>query len=550
MADRFEDAGIVVPIGRHGNVKTQCPQCGHPGLRGTPRDRSLSVQVDEGIWNCHYCGWKGNLRKSEGRNLFGRHLQPKVYAKPASIEPSPLSPKAETFFESRKISAAAVEKYGVTEQNGSIKFPYYRDGELVNIKTRYPGKKFSLESNCELILFGIDQCEESASQLIIVEGEMDVLALATAGIPNVLSVPNGAQKGGKLDFLESAEDMIDQAHTIILAVDSDEAGQALEVELARRIGKEKCCRVRWPEGCKDANDVLMQHGPDKLHECVAFADEFPVEGARWLGEFVESAILLRQQQNERGTSTGWRSVDELYTVTPGELTVVTGYPGSGKSEWLDALMMNLAQYDQWTFAVYSPESGSGEEHFIRLSRKYWNLPYWDGPTTPMTDDQLRQFGAWGDRRFLLLDPEHPSIPTLLGMTRSFVFRHGIRGLVLDPWNRLDHSRQSGMLMTEHVRDNLGLLSDFAKRNDLHIWLMAHPKKPEPGMASEPPTAYDISDSAHFFNMADNIITIHRDKADDNAPVEIRLQKVRRQRVGKLGAAMLHFDRVSGRYREA
>lgn len=549
MVERLEDHGIHVVGSRSGNVKTQCPQCGHSGLRSNPRDKSLSVDVDRGLWRCHYCGWKGALRGDT--SLFGRHLQPKVYAKPAPIAAAPLTDKAKTFFEERKISPAALERFGVIEADGAIKFPYYRDGELVNVKTRKPGKKFFMETDCELIFFGLDAVEPNAEQVVIVEGEMDALACATAGIPNVISVPNGAQKGGSLAFLESAEDMIETAHTVILAVDGDEAGKALEVELARRIGKGKCCRVRWPEGCKDANDALIHHGADAVRRVIADAEEFPVDGARWLSAFVESAIALRQTQPERGTSTGWRNVDEFYTVAPGELTVVTGHPGSGKSEWLDALMMNLAQYQGWSFAVYSPESAPGEEHFVRLAKKYWNKPYWPGPTTPISDDEIRSFGAWGDRRFLLLDPEKPTIPTLLGMTRSFVYRHGIRGLVIDPWNRLDHSRPPGMTLTEHVRTCLGLLSDFAKRNDVHVWLMAHPTKMQVvnGVPTVP-TAYDISDSAHFFNMAENIIVVNRDKGDDDAPVEIRVQKIRRQRVGKLGMAMLAFDRVTGRYREA
>ncbi len=547
MAERFEDHGIHVVGTKAGNVKLPCPQCGHAGLRSNPRDRSLSVNVERGVWKCHYCGWKGFLKDGD-RNLFGRHLQPKVYKRPEPLPAAPLTKKAQTFFAERGITHPTLDRYGVTEVDGAIKFPYTRHGELVNVKTRYPGKRFAMEADCELIFFGLDQCAPDAEQLVIVEGEPDALACAEAGIPNVLSVPNGASTG-TMAYLESAETLFDGAHTVILATDADDPGRALELELARRIGKGKCCRARYPEGCKDANDLLVKYGPAALRSAIADAEEFPVDGARWLGSFAESAILLRQTQRERGSSTGWRAVDAIYTVLPGELTVLTGYPGSGKTEWLDALLMNLAQFEGWSHAVYSPESGEGDEHFCRMASKYLGKPYWPGPTEPMTDGELRAFAAWGDRRFLLLDPEHPSIPTLLGMVRSFVFRHGIRGLVIDPWNRLDHTRAGGVSLTEHVRDHLGLLSDFAKRNDLHVWLMAHPKKPEPDAASRPPTAYDISDSAHFFNMADNILVIHRDKGDDAAPVQIVTQKVRRQRVGQLGSALLRFDRLTGRYRE-
>ncbi len=539
----FSDLGIYLPANARTQVKTQCPQCGQPGLRTNWRDKSLSVNTEDGIFLCHYCGWKGRVKDGPPR------VKPtKVWKKPEPLQSTgiPCSTQAQSFFTKRKISDEVVDRYHVTEENGGLKFPYTRDGELVNIKTRLPNKKFHLEEGCELIFFGIDQLQ-GAEQIAIVEGEMDVLAMATAGVP-AISVPNGASIGS-MAYMESAESIFDACHTIIIAVDNDGPGIALEAELARRIGKSRCARTRWPEGCKDANDVLMTHGPDVLREFVARAEDYPVEGANWLEELTGDAMALRQQEQKRGASTGWRNVDALYTVMPGELTVVTGYPGSGKSEWLDAMMINLAQYEGWTFAVYSPEN-QGVDHFIKLAEKYLSKPYWDGPTPPMTDDDIRSFTDWGGKKFLMLSPEFPTLDTLLGIARGFVLRHGIRGLVIDPFNRMDHARSGGQNMTEHINVFLGKLSSFARYNDVHVWLIAHPKKPERINGTIPiPTPFDIAESAHFFNMAENCITVYRDKTNDNAPVQIHVQKIRLKRVGRLGQANLAYDVVTGRYRE-
>lgn len=555
MAETFDDLGIRVVGGKPGYQKTRCPQCGLPGMRGNYRDRSLSANVDTGFFKCHYCGFKGRLKTDD--LAYGARLRPaKTYVKPAPIpEPSPFSERFLAFFRERKIDISTLTTFGIYEQDGAIKFPYVRGGELVNIKSRWRAKDgakgFRMETDCELIFYGIDQAA-GAEQVVIVEGEMDVLAMATAGITAVLSVPNGASSGsGEMAYLESAESIFESAHTVILAGDNDGPGLALQAELARRIGKSKCCRVTWPAECKDANDVLIKHGPEHLRRCVAEAEDYPVDGAHWLGELIEDALAIRRTQQQRGSSTGWKAVDNLYTVSPGELTVVTGVPGSGKSEWLDALMINLARFDGWTFAVYSPENAPSEMHMTKLAQKFLGKPYWPGPTEEMSDAEFRHFGNWGADRFLFLEPETPTLETILSIARGFIFRKGIRGIALDPWNRMDHSRPPGMTLTEYVKTFLGALSGFARRYETHVWLMAHPRIMHKEDGKIPvPTPYDISDSAHFFNMADNCITVQRNKADSTQPVEIHVQKIRNARNGTLGTAYLNYDRVTGRYGDA
>lgn len=537
----LEDLGIHVVGGSSANVKTRCPNCGQTGKRSHPNDKSLSVNPSTGMFRCHYCGWKG--KAGGGGDAIHR---PIAYKQPDPLLYPGLSAKAAAFFAERRISPDVVARRKITELDRAIAFPYFRDGKLINVKRRWPNKKFALSEGCELIFYGLDDCAQT-EQITIVEGEMDLLALETAGIVAGLSVPNGGEVG-EMGYLASGEDVFARCHTIILAVDNDAVGQKLEAELARRIGKEKCWRVRFPEGCKDANDVLMKLGQTELRRVIGEAEPYPVEGLHDASDFFELALALLEQTQDAAISTGWRALDDHYRVLPGELTVVTGVPGSGKSEFLDALMVNLAQYAQWTFAVHSPENIT-EEHYLKLAAKYLSMPYLDGPTAKMRRHNLERFDAWVHGKLFFLTPEHASIETLIGLARTCVFRYGISGLVIDPWNRLDQSRDAGALLTEHVRDALAALSAFAKLNGLHIWLMAHPKKPGPANGETwVPTPYDISDSAHFFNMADNCLAISREK-DPNDPVAIHIQKVRRRRVGQKGVVHLHYDRVTGRYRD-
>lgn len=545
LYDSYDAAGIDLPsYARGGNVKTYCPECAP--LHRTI-DKCLSVNLDEQVWNCHRCGFSGALRKAPG--TFRMQRPTRVYAKPIAALQTNLSRKAEQFFTDRGISIDVVRKHGITGDDRAIKFPYYRDGELVNIKTRYAGKKFSMEADCELIFYGLDDCA-GAEQLVIVEGELDKLACECAGLPHVLSVPNGAQPNGRLDYFQSGESLFDRCHTVVIAGDADAPGQALTEELARRIGREKCYRVTWPAGCKDANDVLMQHGDFALMAAVSTAEPFPLEGIQTAKDVMIDALMLYDEGRKPGVDTGWRAFTGLYTVKTGQMTVVTGVPGSGKSEFLDALMMNLVMRENWTFAVFSPENSPPAHHFSKLAEKYHQKPFAEGPTPRMGRDEFIAFLTWAQDRIQLINLEEPNLGAILDLAQQLVRRLGIKGLILDPWNEIEHSRPDKLTETEYVSICLGQIRRFARNHDLHVFVVAHPKKMYRENGEVPiPTPYDISGSANWFNKADNCLTVSRDKNDDTSPVQIHVQKVRFKEIGHLGIAELHYDRPTGCFRD-
>ncbi|MFQ5443313.1 MAG: toprim domain-containing protein [Nitrospinales bacterium] len=134
----------------------------------------------------------------------------------------------------------------------------------------------------EKVLYGLDDL--NAEMTVIVEGEMDKLALEVAEVPNAVSVPDGAPAAGtknyssKFDFLETCKTALDSVKRFVIAVDSDGPGKVLEQELARRLGYGRCFRVVWPEGSKDANAVLLRHGAEVLGDCIDEAQPFPREG--------------------------------------------------------------------------------------------------------------------------------------------------------------------------------------------------------------------------------------------------------------------------------
>jgi twinkle protein len=372
-----------------------------------------------------------------------------------------------------------------------IAFPYFRDGELVNVKFRALGEKaFAQVKGAEKILYGLDDIGDVKS-VVIVEGEPDKLALDEAGVRNVVSVPDGAPaqvKAGepcpgdaRFSYIANCIGYLDRLDRIVLAVDSDRPGLALAEELARRLGKERCWRVRWPDAsdtlCKDANETLLVHGPEVLRECIEAAEPYPISGLHGVRDFVDDTIALYRDGRKRGLSTGWNSLDELMTIRPGELSVVTGVPGSGKSEFIDALAVNLAHSYGWRFALCSFENPPAE-HIAKLAEKHLGAPFWDGPTPRMSEADLGRAMDWIADRFYLIrfDDEAPTIEAVLAKARAAVMRHGIRGLVIDPYNEIEHRRPANMTETEYVSQLLGKVKRFAHCHDAHVWFVAHPAK--------------------------------------------------------------------------
>lgn len=256
----------------------------------------------------------------------------------------------------------------------------------------------------------------------------------------------------------------------------------------------------------------------------------------------------------RGNLTGWPSVDELYTVGMNQWTLVTGSPNSGKSEWLDALMVNLAKQGKWKFFIYSPENQPLELHHAKILEKYIGKPFNPGPTQRMDIEEVDAGEAWMDGKFFFCKPERPDIESIVVEAIQEVTSYGKNwntGIIIDPWNFLEHHRPAHWSETEYVSAILSRVIEIVREYNIHLWLVAHPAKQTPKRDGTyaVPTPRDISGSAHFWNKADNCITIWRDQAAQTQEIEVHVQKVRFKHNGHLGIAKLLYDRVTGRYHE-
>jgi len=555
--ETYQDYEIDLPIDARGQKYTTCPECSKD--RKKSNDKCLSVDADRKIWHCHHCQWSGALKNQTQLPMRTPKLS---FKKPKWESNKDMPEDAIKFFEDRGISKATLVKNDIQfakeiyfpqekKKMGAICFPYKRKNKTVNVKYRSGKKNFTQEKGGEKIFFGLDGIDLKDTTLIITEGEMDKLSLDEIGYHFVVSVPDGAPAPGtknfqsKFDYLNNCEAEIAHVTNFILAVDNDAAGQALEYELARRLGFEKCFRVSYPEGCKDANEVLVKHGRDGLVQLIGSAKPFPVVGANRVSDLHNELAKLYDEGFATVYETGWNTVDECYKVRPGEMTILTGYTGHGKSEFLDALTLNLAEQHNWSFGVCSLENLPYERHVAKLVQKVSGKPFFpDDNEERMTKAELAQAESFVDNHFHYIIPKAVNIDSILEIASALIYRYGIKGLVIDPYNELDHNRQVGITETEYVSQFLSKVRHFARKKDIAVWVVAHPTKPNKDHKISAPTAYDISGSANWANKADNALSVFRGIGNE---VEIHVKKIRFKEVGKLGQIDLKYDHISGRY---
>lgn len=549
-------------------TRVACPLCSPERRKSKQKDMTLTRKPDGAVvFHCHHCEAQGSVQPEKKEYKLSAVPQPTIVNKALGdahlewLETRGISKQT-----ADKMKLFASEKYfhKLGKTADAVGFPYYRGGALVAVKYRaIEAKDFTQDAGGAHDFFGIDQVDVT-KPLVIVEGEMDCLTAIEAGIDNVVSVPSGApikvadgkvlpSEDKKFAFVWNARETLEKVPYVVLATDQDAPGQALAEELARRIGKDKCRLAKFDK--KDLNEVLLdersghpsQDGhPSRIQEIIDSAAPYPVAGLTEPSAFKERLNDLFTKGTGKGFSTGYPSVDDIYTVAPSQLTVVTGYPSSGKSNFVDQLMVNLAKNHDWKFAVCSFEN-QPEIHISRLMEIYTEKRFFAGQHR-MTDAEREDAFKWVEEHFLFIDTngEEPStLDSILERARVAVKRMGIRGMVIDPYNYIELERAS-MTETEAISAMLTKVQKFCKANDVHTWFVAHPAKINRSGVEQPrPDGMAISGSMAWWAKTDCGITVHRRDKD----VEIAVWKCRYRWVGTQGETVLAYNKTSGTYYE-
>ena len=536
----YADFNISIPHGRvTGEVPTICPQCSH--TRKKSNDKCLSVNLDKSVWRCNHCNWSGFLKNS---------MKKIEYKRPEWTNRTDLSEVVVKWFEQRGISQQTLTSQKVTESTEwmpkankevlTINFNYFRNDELINIKYRAKDKDFKMHKDAELIFYNLDGIKD-ADTCYIVEGEMDALSLIQAGIKNVVSVPNGATiSTNNLSYLDNCFEYFINKKEIILWVDNDIAGRKLKYDLAERLGFDRCKYIEI-EDCKDANEYLIKHGLNAIITAYSKAVYFPMEGVYTISDVSNEIDDMYINGLDRGVSTEIPNFN--LNFVKGYLTVITGIPSHGKSDFLDYICLQLRIKHNWRGCFYSPENRPTQLHFSKMVRKI-SGKHWDGENR-ISMDEVNDIKSYLDKYVWFLKPEKDfTLTSILKQISAIKKRYGLEYFVIDAWNKIEHADDK----TSYIGKCLDEIVTFCEINNIHCFLVAHPTKIKKNLQTgkyEVPTLYDIAGSANFYNKADNGICVYRDFEEQKTFVHI--QKIKFDHWGTEGMAEFTYDVRSKRY---
>lgn len=536
----YADFNISIPHGRvTGEVPTICPQCSH--TRKKSNDKCLSVNLDKSVWRCNHCNWSGFLKNS---------MKKIEYKRPEWTNRTDLSEVVVKWFEQRGISQQTLTSQKVTESTEwmpkankevlTINFNYFRNDELINIKYRAKDKDFKMHKDAELIFYNLDGIKD-ADICYIVEGEMDALSLIQAGIKNVVSVPNGATiSTNNLSYLDNCFEYFINKKEIILWVDNDIAGRKLKYDLAERLGFDRCKYIEI-EDFKDANEYLIKHGLNAIITAYSKAVYFPMEGVYTISDVSNEIDDMYINGLDRGVSTEIPNFN--LNFVKGYLTVITGIPSHGKSDFLDYICLQLRIKHNWRGCFYSPENRPTQLHFSKMVRKI-SGKHWDGENR-ISMDEVNDIKLYLDKYVWFLKPEKDfTLTSILKQISAIKKRYGLEYFVIDAWNKIEHADDK----TSYIGRCLDEIVTFCEINNIHCFLVAHPTKIKKNLQTgkyEVPTLYDIAGSANFYNKADNGICVYRDFEEQKTFVHV--QKIKFDHWGTEGMAEFTYDVRSKRY---
>lgn len=483
-----------------------CPYC-----RSAKDKDTFAIDLETGQFKClrASCGVSGNMIQlsrdfdfSLGYTVDEYYRPKKKYKRlPTPKEPIVPKDKAVAYLESRGISPEIAKRYEITvhaKHENTLVFPFFDEkGILQSIKYRdtehFPGKKFTdkdgkerkspkewIEEDCRPILFGMKQCNDKFDRLVVTEGQLDSLSVATAGIENATSVPNGAQG---MTWVPYCFNWVSKFEEIVAFGDFEKGRMTLLDDFQKRFpSKIKHVREQDYRGCKDANELLQKYGKEAVRQAVENAVLAPINRVLSLAD-VESVNIYELPKLKTGIS----HLDKtLYGGLPfGMVCIIAGKRGDGKSTLASQIMANAVEQNYSTFA-YSGELPNylykswfdfqiaGRNHITENQTSYGSVNRF------ITTKNQELINAWYEDKAYIYDNriiDSDEKEDLLKTLESSIMQYGIKvalidnlmtAMYIDELQGSDKYDQQGRFVRE--------LTKIAIRYDVLILLVAHRRK--------------------------------------------------------------------------
>lgn len=524
-----------------------CPFCGD-------REWKCGINSINGAFNCLHlnnCGAKGSFwdfqkrlgdepEKTNSNRVFYKSKK-KEFVVPKQNTPQMGDNQVPVYkyLKGRGFDDETIKYFHIGAQENTVKFPFFKNNKLVNIKYRdiTDKKKMWQEKDAEPVLFNRDNIEDNI--LIICEGEYDCMALHQYGIEAV-SVPNGATG---LTWIEQEWDYLETFKHIKICFDNDPAGQEGAAALASRLGLWKCSLITLP--LKDANECLKKGiTKEKVKQCIDNSiDLTPETIVEPLYFTAKIQNLFKLGKKLFGMPTPWEELDNILKGwRMGELTVWSGRNGSGKSTILNQVILDIASKG-FKSCIYSGEMPP--ERYLR-----WAVIQ-HKQSDDLTPEEIDSSLTWMSGNIYILNMSEMITPDkLLADFEYALRRYNCSHFIVDSLmkinlNENDEYNQQKQFVTR--------LYDFAMRLNAHVHLVAHPRKTLTD--KDEPGKVDIKGTSHITDLASNVIILNRSSEEEKEKLrskgkscsDMQLYVKKNREFGVEGRIHMYFNERTRRF---
>jgi twinkle protein len=405
----------------------------------------------------------------------------------------------------RKIPHETLKQFSICSTTDAIVFPYLKNGERQMVKfiglDRSNGKKVWTSKGGRKTLFGWQALPENARKVVITEGEIDALTLASAGLP-ALSIPYGAGNQSQSDWIENDFDDLERFEEIYVWMDADEAGEKTAETIAERLGIERCRIVKTP-GHNDINEML-QAGVTDFQRCLDESEWVAPARLRNTPDFIEDVweVFNPSTGQEPGFDMNWPGFEHI-RFRPAELIVISGFNGHGKSQLAGQIMLEAMANGMKT-CIASLEMPAPRV-LARLVRQAAGL---EQPARDYFDAVF----DWIAPRTWIFD--HIGRVSLDDVLEAFTYAHmrfGVSVFLIDSLMMLGIATDD----YQGQKDFVQRVMEWKMQHNVTVFLVAHSRK----QASEDqrPSKLDVRGAGEITDMADTVLTVWRDKRENKEP---------------------------------
>lgn len=487
------------------------------------------------------CGRSAQALGQEILDAFGPQIaRPTVpHAKPAVAAPvvvnkcPTLTPAGVSFFASRGLTEDTARRFRCGSNDRAVSMPAYREGRLRFVKYRdMHEKRFYAERGAKPCLWGWQALPRGTTTLVLTEGELDAMSASQMGTP-ALSLPQGAGEGRKLDWLEEEMGRLLAFERIVLALDGDEAGQQTAAALAARLSGADVSILRWPEGVKDANELLVAGRGAEWVSLVASAPEAHGHPLVSAASLAPSAAIIASGGGVPPGSAPWPfpELEGRVWLRPGTVTLLAGEASAGKSTLTKQIALDIRRRGESVLFApleYSPD--------VWLSTVVRTVAGRRKTTREEAEAAILSVSSG----LFVLDETRANLPADLASVVGYASRrYGVRHVVIDNLARCgvpedDYPAQAALVIE---------LGKLAKTTGTSILLVAHLRKNR-GIGGS--GLGDVKGSGGITDMADSVVFLRRFREEDDARCDARLSWRKARYDGDEPYVDLWYERESDR----